>query len=103
MRSYGTDIAPNKGPYPISFTKHEYDTWSDKGNCIATINECIGELHNRNLLLPSYLIPNEELAIAQQSIKIAKEHFVNMAQSEEEKLGHEKIWPPYDLKDSLLL
>ncbi|KAH8817179.1 hypothetical protein F5884DRAFT_874085 [Xylogone sp. PMI_703] len=89
------EIAPTT-QCPIQFTEHELDLHKQELELVEGLGEVLHQLHNDNLIPLGGIILRENYAQDLHINKSVKEMFVNMAESEEQRILYSRIWPYQD-------
>ncbi|KAF2463885.1 kinase-like protein [Lindgomyces ingoldianus] len=87
------DIAPATVSCPIQFTEKELELHNSELELLEGLGEVLHQLQKDNLIPLGGMVLRENYEQASYTNNAVKEMFVNMAESESQKLLYSRIWP----------
>jgi Ser/Thr protein kinase RdoA (MazF antagonist) len=81
---------------PIQFTEEELELHNDEMELLEGLGEVLHQLQNSNLIPLGGMVHRENYEQALYSNHAVKEKFVNMAESESQRVLFSRIWPYQD-------
>ncbi|CZT12207.1 uncharacterized protein RCO7_10448 [Rhynchosporium graminicola] len=90
------EIAPSAQPCPIQFTQHELELHNAEMELVEGLGEVLHQLQNDNLIPLGGMVLREKYKQASQINNSVKKMFVDMAESESQKVLYSRIWPYQD-------
>ena len=93
------EIAPATAPCPIQFTENELELHSSELELVEGLGEVLHQLQKDSLIPLGGMVLRENYEQALHINNAVREMFVNMAESESQKILHSRIWP-YQERDS---
>jgi hypothetical protein len=93
------EIAPATTPCPIQFMEHELELHNGELELVEGLGEVLHQLQNDNLIPLGGMVLRENYEQALHINNSVREMFVDMAESESQKVLYSRIWP-YQDRDS---
>jgi Phosphotransferase enzyme family len=95
--AHWNQIAPESVSCPVSFTANELELHQKEMELIEGLGTIMHQLHDENMIPLGGMVQPENYQQAQEINKQSKEMFVSLAENDEQKILHSKVWPYQDV------